>query len=135
MARLARRYKMPARTATGSRSKKLPFAVSGLFFTATAMIRPVRWATLSNEYSGASRGGATRTLNLRFWRPLLYQLSYTPVAGIPPSDGSIHPPKGGTPTCKRMRAPRILASRLLFPRLFVQGVLALLAAELFQLEP
>jgi hypothetical protein len=26
----------------------------------------------------ASRGGATRTLNLRFWRPLLYQLSYTP---------------------------------------------------------
>ncbi len=25
-----------------------------------------------------SRGAATRTLNLRFWRPLLYQLSYTP---------------------------------------------------------
>ncbi len=25
-----------------------------------------------------SRGGATRTLNLRFWRPLLCQLSYTP---------------------------------------------------------
>src|SRR5262249_47455269 len=28
----------------------------------------------------ASRGAATRTLNLRFWRPLLYQLSYTPRA-------------------------------------------------------
>src|SRR5262245_5673499 len=27
----------------------------------------------------SSRGGATRTLNLRFWRPLLYQLSYTPI--------------------------------------------------------
>jgi hypothetical protein len=25
-----------------------------------------------------SRGGATRTLNRRFWRPVLYQLSYTP---------------------------------------------------------
>src|ERR1700694_2134008 len=25
------------------------------------------------------RGGATRTPNPRFWRPLLYQLSYTPV--------------------------------------------------------
>ena len=24
-----------------------------------------------------SRGGATRTLNRRFWRPVLYQLSYT----------------------------------------------------------
>src|SRR5262249_24001515 len=25
-----------------------------------------------------SRGGATRTLNRWFWRPVLYQLSYTP---------------------------------------------------------
>ena len=27
-----------------------------------------------------SRGAETRTLNLRFWRPVLYQLSYTPRA-------------------------------------------------------
>src|SRR5438876_4089498 len=26
-----------------------------------------------------NRGGATRTLNRRFWRPVLYQLSYTPL--------------------------------------------------------
>src|SRR5260370_40572615 len=31
-------------------------------------------ANLANR----NRGGATRTLNLRFWRPLLCQLSYTP---------------------------------------------------------
>ena len=30
------------------------------------------------KVGGANRGGATRTLNLRFWRPLLCQLSYTP---------------------------------------------------------
>ena len=29
-----------------------------------------------------SRGGATRTLNRWFWRPVLYQLSYTPVGAI-----------------------------------------------------
>src|SRR5262249_50787876 len=28
--------------------------------------------------SVSNRGGATRTLNRRFWRPVLYQLSYTP---------------------------------------------------------
>ena len=27
----------------------------------------------------SGRGGGTRTPNQRFWRPLLYQLSYTPV--------------------------------------------------------
>lgn len=39
----------------------------------------------------ASRGGGTRTPDLRFWRPPLYQLSYAPVpvaqctGGFPPS--------------------------------------------------
>ena len=28
---------------------------------------------------GAGRSGRARTRDLRFWRPLLYQLSYTPV--------------------------------------------------------
>ncbi len=29
----------------------------------------------------AGRGRRTRTLDTRFWRPLLYQLSYTPIYG------------------------------------------------------
>ena len=31
------------------------------------------------RHPNIGRGKANRTLNLRFWRPLLYQLSYTPV--------------------------------------------------------
>src|SRR5438270_4576033 len=45
----------------------------------------------------AGRGGATRTPDPRFWRPLLYQLSYTPV------------PVGAN-SIRRLR-PRYLVSR------------------------
>src|SRR5919204_944917 len=31
------------------------------------------------DLTGSSRGGGTRTPDLRFWRPPLYQLSYAPV--------------------------------------------------------
>ena len=31
--------------------------------------------------SNCGRGRRTRTLDTRFWRPLLYQLSYTPING------------------------------------------------------
>ena len=36
---------------------------------------------IHNEYgfSGNGRGRKIRTLDTRFWRPLLYQLSYTPM--------------------------------------------------------
>src|SRR4051812_22594673 len=40
-----------------------------------------------------SRGGATRTLNRWFWRPVLYQLSYTPVCLV----GNVN----GWPVCYR----------------------------------
>src|SRR5262249_52734986 len=36
------------------------------------------WPILKSKTENPNRGGATRTLNLRFWRPLLCQLSYTP---------------------------------------------------------
>src|SRR3977135_3196751 len=46
----------------------------------------------------SGRGGATRTPDPRFWRPLLYQLSYTPV------------PVGAN-SIRRLRRPRYLVSR------------------------
>src|SRR5437899_479028 len=67
--------------------------VSILFFTAVAMASSrgesftLKWhgsqvpspgADRNRAGSSPNRGAATRTLNLRFWRPLLYQLSYTP---------------------------------------------------------
>ena len=39
---------------------------------------PSRWRVYRFHHLGAGRGGRTRTHGLRFWRPLLYQLSYTP---------------------------------------------------------
>ena len=32
---------------------------------------------------GSGRGGRARTYDNRFWRPVLYQLSYTPVVAVP----------------------------------------------------
>ena len=34
-------------------------------------------------WKGSGRGRRNRTLGTRFWRPLLYQLSYTPKSGGP----------------------------------------------------
>ena len=58
--------------------KKIPpaFLHEGIFaprvlILMTLVIRPV--------FSFAGRGRRTRTLDTRFWRPLLYQLSYTPI--------------------------------------------------------
>gem|GEM_PF-2215628 len=36
--------------------------------------------SLPPDQSPENRGGETRTPNRRFWRPVLYQLSYTPTA-------------------------------------------------------
>jgi hypothetical protein len=35
-------------------------------------------AARANLVNSAGRGGGTRTHGPRFWRPMLYQLSYTP---------------------------------------------------------
>src|SRR5262249_22076258 len=79
------------------RSSRLAEPTSGVFFTATAMAIPVlrkcwrqsRPATVLVVVSSRrrstpvpNRGGATRTLNRWFWRPVLYQLSYTPIPEI-----------------------------------------------------
>src|SRR4029453_12591971 len=34
------------------------------------------------SYVGPGRGGGTRTPDLRFWRPLLFQLSYAPAREV-----------------------------------------------------
>ena len=34
-------------------------------------------------WKGSGRGRRNRTLGTRFWRPLLYLLSYTPISGGP----------------------------------------------------
>ena len=41
------------------------------------VIQPV--LVIQPVFSFAGRGRRTRTLDTRFWRPLLYQLSYTPI--------------------------------------------------------
>src|SRR5262249_60599065 len=44
---------------------------------------------------GVGRGDRTRTYNLRFWRPLLCQFSYTPASGSassPPGEGYVADP-------------------------------------------
>lgn len=46
---------------------------------------PVRWRPV--PFLMQSRGGATRTLNRRFWRPVLCQLSYAPVERAGPLAG------------------------------------------------
>src|SRR3954467_11183040 len=39
-------------------------------------------STLQLHSSNSGRSGGTRTHDPRFWRPMLYQLSYTPVQGL-----------------------------------------------------
>src|SRR5690606_36413999 len=43
---------------------------------------------------GNGRSGGTRTPGPRFWRPMLYQLSYTPI-GLRPADRRTEPPHKG----------------------------------------
>src|SRR6266496_2416553 len=68
----------------------------------------------------SSRGGATRTLNRRFWRPVLYQLSYTP--------------NEGRGVRGEGRPSRPSPSSLFLTALFVGRMLAFLAAELLEFE-
>ena len=44
-------------------------------------------ASIYERKSG--RGGGTRTPDLRFWRPLLFQLSYAPAIRLPSVDARI----------------------------------------------
>src|SRR5450432_4524935 len=47
-----------------------------------AKIRTLRKGFAMCFLGESGRGGGNRTPNQRFWRPLLYQLSYTPVCGF-----------------------------------------------------
>src|SRR5438046_2608739 len=51
-------------------------------------------ATVLHPARGPGRSGGARTPNPRFWRPVLYQLSYTPSSTGPRASG---PHAGGTP--------------------------------------
>lgn len=77
-----------------------------------------------------SRGGATRTLNRWFWRPVLYQLSYTPIRN---RLTRIHLVSGWPICSKRTGQANDLA--LLLSRFLVRRVLPFLAAVLFQFQP
>ena len=63
--------------------------------------------TVAIDYSATpplitvGRAGGTRTPNRRFWRPLLYQLSYRPIA--PPH---VYPDRAKTKTGGGVRPPR-----------------------------
>src|SRR5258708_4347055 len=48
---------------------------SSFFFHAKQKVQPFGWA------SCFGRGSRTRTYDTWFWRPVLYQLSYTPLKG------------------------------------------------------
>ncbi len=39
----------------------------------------IKWLGMETVNHGNGRGGGIRTHDTRFWRPVLYQLSYTPV--------------------------------------------------------
>jgi hypothetical protein len=49
----------------------------------------------SHSFASRSRAGGTRTPDLRFWRPLLYQLSYCPLSDDPTGSPGA-PYDGGT---------------------------------------
>ncbi len=49
------------------------------FLTRMSLLKP--YGPIPQEQNGG-RGGETRTHDLRFWRPLLYQLSYTPTIPV-----------------------------------------------------
>src|SRR5919205_4256940 len=67
-------------------ARKPPLLVCGcfLFDPTDARFLPI---VSSHGFASRSRAGGTRTPDLRFWRPLLYQLSYCPLlnvlAGLP----------------------------------------------------
>src|SRR5450432_1111739 len=79
-----RRKEARMTTIVESRSSTL---VGQLAFMSSLTISPTKMRVLWNGFFmdaavgtfGSGRGGGNRTPNQRFWRPLLYQLSYTPI--------------------------------------------------------
>src|SRR5688500_17010134 len=65
-------------------ARKPPLFFGGCLFDPFAVADP-RFLpiVLSHSFASRSRAGGTRTPDLRFWRPLLYQLSYCPLSDDP----------------------------------------------------
>ena len=47
----------------------------------TSCATKLRYTPILNCFKKNGRGSRNRTHGTRFWRPLLYQLSYTPISG------------------------------------------------------
>src|ERR1700733_208267 len=82
--------------------------------------------------SGKRRAGGTRTPNRRFWRPVLYQLSYCPRQPPSGSFGWWPEPSDLGSNCRDYHRPRRGGPAGL-AGLLVQGVLAVPAAVLLHL--
>ncbi len=87
------------------------------------------------------RGGGSRTPNRRFWKPVLFQLSYAPAQAsddsrprrhlqTPMSRGQVRPPL----MVRIFGMEKQVRRRLLLARLAMHGVLALLRAVLAEFE-
>src|SRR5699024_711755 len=66
-------------------------------------------STLPDHRDGG-RGDRTRTCNLRFWRPLLCQLSYAPSVTVPTCD-TVTTVGSATPGHRRPRSSSVLHDR------------------------
>lgn len=84
---------------------------------------PGRCSQMRKSFAVSGRRGRTRTRNLRFWRPLLYPLSYTP--------RWVQKGQGPSPAALRSRTRTLIA---LF-RLSVRRVLVAARTVLLQLKP
>src|ERR1041384_6156611 len=83
----------PLTTMVESRSSVL---VGQVAFWSSPTISPRKIRVLRNGFFMLKFGrrGGNRTPNQRFWRPLLYQLSYTPVRGLSLDDAAEAPFRG-----------------------------------------
>src|SRR4051812_13876176 len=81
--------RMIAATMTTTVESRSSALVGQAHFWSSSIISPRKMRVLRNGFfmNKFGRRGGTRTPNRRFWRPLLYQLSYTPV-GVPLDDAA-----------------------------------------------
>src|SRR5580693_4221816 len=81
---LVKRPRMADATITTMVESRSSVRVGQVAFFNSPIISPkkmrVPWNGFFIALGTGGRGGGTRTPNRRFWRPLLYQLSYTPLS-------------------------------------------------------
>ena len=79
--------------------------------TAPSTLRVYQFHHLGIARERAGRSGGTRTPDLRFWRPLLSQLSYTPQCAATVYQRPLGPPIGGDRPPAALPTPPITHSR------------------------